>query len=57
MPVAFNFLCLGSCAGDGFIPVGPDEAQEHYRKLQSEAQAEQPTNDGWHMVPCPDCKK
>jgi len=52
----FGGLCFGNCEGEGLIPVGTNDKREIYRKLAEEAEAKSPSEDGWHMVKCPDCK-
>lgn len=64
-------VCLGHCEGTGFVPVylapdrepGPDEcrpaeqeADPRLAALWREAEAAEPSDDGWHFVRCPDCR-
>ena len=48
-------MCLGQCEGTGTVPVHRDEGEEPYRTLWIAAEIEEPTNDGWHFIACPDC--
>ena len=56
-------VCKGDCEGMGVVPVyrnfgGEGWASEKdpaYRALWDEAEANNPTEDGWHFVPCIDC--
>jgi hypothetical protein len=47
--------CKGRCEGTGYVPVKADHPDERFRKLWQEAQAKEPTDDGYHFVKCPDC--
>ena len=55
-------MCKGQCEGTGWIPVrldfhpGRDELEPELKKLWEEAEAEEPSEDGYHFVKCPDCK-
>jgi hypothetical protein len=51
----FGGLCFGNCEGEGLIPVATNDRRERYRRLAEEAEAQTPSDDGWHMVRCPDC--
>ncbi len=51
-------MCKGQCEGTGFIPIkqglrgnGSDEYKEDWQK----AEAEEPSDDGWHFLACHDC--
>jgi hypothetical protein len=63
--------CKGQCEGTGFIPHSePCEANAKqsvraavtqdeppiYRVLWYLAEAKAATDDGWHFIPCPDCR-
>ena len=48
-------MCDGQCEGTGFVPVGRLDNDEPWHTLWLEAEAESPTEDGWHFVRCPDC--
>ena len=49
-------ICLGQCEGTGFVPINGDgEDDEAFRKLWQEAEAKEPSDDGWHFVTCPTC--
>ena len=60
-------MCKGQCEGTGVIPVFMDnpfgygcrpngeEKDEQLIALWKEAEAENPTDDGWHFVKCPAC--
>jgi len=48
-------VCLGDCEGTGYVPVKMTDGNETYRRLWIDAQAKEPTDDGWHFVKCPDC--
>jgi hypothetical protein len=39
----------------GVVPVKADHSLAVYRKLWAEAEASEPTDDGYHFVTCPDC--
>jgi len=47
--------CNGQCEGTGFVPVTKDDTEEPFRTLWLEAEAKEPSDDGWHFVKCPDC--
>lgn len=49
-------MCKGQCEGTGWVPVCEDEQEEPFRSLWQQAEAEGPTDDGWHFVPCPTCE-
>jgi hypothetical protein len=48
-------MCKGQCEGTGFVPVAKDDTEEPFRTLWLEAEAKEPSDDGWHFVKCPDC--
>jgi len=48
-------MCKGQCEGTGWVPVNADETDPVFRGLWQEAEAESPSDDGWHFVQCPDC--
>lgn len=48
-------MCKGHCEGTGMVPVDKDNMEEPWHTLWLEAEAEEPTDDGWHFVTCPDC--
>ena len=48
-------VCHGQCEGTGWVPIARDDTREPWRALWLEAEAKQPTDDGWHFVKCPDC--
>ena len=60
--------CRGPCEAMGIVPVYGDVSESRsgravieperdsiLRKLWSEAEAKEPSEDGWHFVTCPDC--
>ena len=49
-------MCDGECEGVGVVPVRFDDMEEPWRTLWLEAEAKEPTDDGWHFVLCPTCK-
>lgn len=49
-------MCEGECEGIGVVPVRFDDLTEPWHTLWLEAEAKEPTDDGWHFVKCPDCK-
>ena len=49
-------MCKGQCEGTGFVPVHRDDPDEPLATLWKEAEAKEPTDDGYHFVLCPDCK-
>ena len=51
-----NTMCLGNCEGTGWVPIHRTETEPFYKKLWDEAEAKEPTDDGWHFVICPRCK-
>lgn len=48
-------VCRGHCEGTGFVPVKKDHSNPVFRKLWEEAEALEPTDDGYHFVECPEC--
>lgn len=51
--------CKGDCEGTGFIPCREGSREDEppvYRVLWYLAEAKHPTDDGWHFIPCPQCK-
>src|ERR1041385_6005949 len=46
-------VCQGGFDGVGVVPTKGEE--EPYRTLWLEAEAKEPTDDGWHFVTCPAC--
>lgn len=50
-----NTMCQGDCEGTGYVPIQNGDASPVYQALWDEAEAKEPTDDGWHFVKCPDC--
>jgi len=48
-------MCDGQCEGTGWVPIASDDMEEPFRTLWLEAEKKTPTNDGYHIVKCPDC--
>jgi len=48
-------MCPGNCEGIGLVPTKLSD-EEPWRSLWLEAEAKEPTDDGWHFVECPTCK-
>lgn len=48
-------MCKGQCEGTGWVPVHRDDPDPIFRKAWEEAEKENPSDDGWHFVKCPDC--
>lgn len=48
-------MCLGQCEGMGVVPISEDDIDEPWRALWLAAEAEKPSDDGYHFVTCPDC--
>lgn len=48
-------MCPGDCEGTGYVPVKGDDANERYRAAWIWAEAAQPSDDGYHFVPCLEC--
>ena len=49
-----DIMCEGECEGIGYVPV-KFTMDEPWHTLWLEAEAKEPTDDGWHFVICPDC--
>ena len=49
-------ICLGPCDGMGCFPVNRNNKKADYKRLWDEAEKEKPSDDGWHIVRCPDCE-
>jgi len=47
--------CDGQCEGIGRVPVAKDDMEEPLHSLWLEAEKENPAEDSWHFVKCPDC--
>ena len=48
-------VCAGQCEGTGYVPIKVTDMREPWHSLWLKAEAEKPTDDGWHFVKCPDC--
>lgn len=48
-------MCKGDCEATGYVPIKSDTDDPVYRRLWDEAEAVEPTDDGWHFVVCPRC--
>ena len=48
-------MCKGQCEGMGVVPIGRDEQDPRWKALWDEAEADSPSDDGWHFVTCPEC--
>lgn len=48
-------MCKGDCEGLGVVPVVANDPSDIYRERWAEAEAKEPTKDGWHFVKCIDC--
>jgi hypothetical protein len=48
-------LCPGDCEGMGVVPVKADDDDQYYRDAWKQAEAADPSDDGWHFVQCPTC--
>lgn len=48
-------MCHGHCEGTGWVPIKKDETMEPWKTLWLKAEEENPTDDDWHFVKCPDC--
>jgi len=46
-----------SCHGTGFVSIHENNINSPWRELWLQADKENITGDGWHRVPCPDCKE
>ena len=49
-------VCKGQCEGTGVVPIHKDNMKKSFHALWLEAEAKQPTEDGYHFITCPDCK-
>jgi hypothetical protein len=52
-------MCLNQCEGTGFVPVNKDDKNDDegsWHDLWVEAEAKNPTEDGYHFVRCPACR-
>jgi hypothetical protein len=49
--------CTGQCEGTGVVPIQEGEQDPVFKQLWEEAEAEHPSDDGWHFVPCPECSE
>ncbi len=47
--------CTGKCSGTGWIPVSNSDQENPYRALYQQAEIDTPSEDGFHLVPCPKC--
>jgi hypothetical protein len=66
-----RIMCRAQCEGTGYVPVFLAEGRAYLETPSAvvmeddqdprlvaawrQAEAEQPTDDGWHFVECPDC--
>lgn len=50
-----NTVCHGQCEGTGYVPVKRNHANPMFRKLWSQEEVKNPSEDGWHLVECPEC--
>lgn len=48
-------MCLGQCEGTGCVPIHRNDMEEPFHTLWVEAEQENPTDDDYHFVTCPDC--
>lgn len=49
-------MCRGPCEGMGVFPLkSDDQGEPGLRALWLEADAKEPSDNGWHFVKCPDC--
>jgi hypothetical protein len=48
-------VCDGQCEGTGFVPIHKDDMEEPFHTLWLEAEKQNPTDDGYHFIKCPDC--
>ena len=51
-----ELMCLGQCDGMGCFPVNKNDKNPDYQRLWDEAEKKKPSDDGWHIVRCPDCE-
>lgn len=47
--------CHGDCEAMGWVPIKHGEAREPWASLWRAAEAEEPSDDGYHFVRCPQC--
>ena len=47
--------CMGDCEGTGVVPVHEDDPDDRYFQAWRDAEAKQPSEDGYHFLICPDC--
>jgi hypothetical protein len=45
----------GPCEGTGFVPIDSGELNPILKRLWSEAEEKEHSEDGWHFVKCPEC--
>lgn len=48
-------VCREECEGMGCVPIKSDNMEHPWRTLWLEAEAKEPTDDGYHFVKCPYC--
>jgi hypothetical protein len=48
-------MCKGQCVGTGIVPISSADMEEPWRTLWLEAEAKNKSDDGWHIVKCPEC--
>lgn len=48
--------CTSTCKGTGWIPINKHNMAQPYRGLWAQADFDCPSEDGYHMVPCPSCQ-
>lgn len=48
-------MCHAECEGTGWVPIHRDDMEEPWHTLWQEAEAQAPTDDGYHFVRCPTC--
>jgi hypothetical protein len=44
------------CEGTGWVPVYKSDMDNPYRKLWVQAEIDNPSADGWHLLPCKECQ-
>lgn len=49
--------CSGQCEGTSYIPVKKDDERPSFRRLWQLSEIVDPTDDGYHFIPCPDCNQ
>lgn len=49
-------MCKGQCEGTGVVPIYRDETDPVFLALWGKAEKDNPSDDGYHFVKCPDCK-